>query len=171
LFGSGSESGTVRYITNQPRLGISESVGEFTADTISNGSAGGSAKFATNVPIGSAAATRITAYYTRYGGYIDAVQPNLSVDKDVNHGYRAGTRAAFLFQPNANFSITPRTVYQTVDMKGWNRSDVFNILANPYTTSRPEVELGARRQVTQSEEPTTDRFLLTDFNARYKIPN
>src|SRR5213076_2879599 len=55
LFGSGSESGTVRYITNQPRLGISESVGEFTADTISNGSAGGSAKFATNVPIGSAA--------------------------------------------------------------------------------------------------------------------
>src|SRR5712692_7844614 len=56
LFGSGSESGTVRYITNQPKLGISESVGELTGDTISDGGVAGSAKFATNVPIGSAAA-------------------------------------------------------------------------------------------------------------------
>ena len=170
LFGSGSESGTIRYITNQPRLGISESVGEFTADTISNGSAGGSAKFATNVPIGSAAATRIVAYYTRYGGYIDAVQPNLSVNKDVNHGYRAGTRLSFLFNPNDSLTITPRVLYQKVDMKGWNRIDVFNILGNPYTTTRPAVTLGDRRQFTQIQEPTTDSFLLTDLNASYKLP-
>src|SRR2546428_9404607 len=170
LFGSGSESGTVRYITNQPKLGISESVGELTGDTISNGSAGGSAKFATNVPIGSAAASRIVAYYTRYGGYIDAVQPNLSVNKDVNHGYRAGSRLAFLFKPNDNLTITPRVLYQKVDMKGWNRIDVFNILANPYTTTRPKVTLDDRRQFTQIQEPTTDSFLLTDLNASYKLP-
>src|SRR6266849_142168 len=75
LFGSGSESGTVRYITNQPKIGISESVGELTGDTIGNGGTGGSFKFATNVPMSTLAATRIVAYYTRYGGYIDAVQP------------------------------------------------------------------------------------------------
>src|SRR5713226_8479554 len=142
LFGSGSESGTVRYITNQPKLGISESVGELTGDTISNGGVGGSAKFATNVPIGSAAASRIVAYYTRYGGYIDAVQPNLSVNKDVNHGYRAGTRVSLLYNPNDSLTITPRVLYQKVDMKGWNRIDVFNILGNPYTTTRPAVQLG-----------------------------
>src|SRR5439155_22931301 len=170
LFGSGSESGTVRYITNQPRLGISESVGEFTADTISNGSAGGSAKFATNVPIGSAAATRIVAYYTRYGGYIDAVQPSLNVNKDVNHGYRAGSRLTFLFQPNDSLTITPRVLFQKVDMKGWNRIDVFNILGNPYTTTRPAVQLDDRRQFTQIKEPTTDSFLLSDLNASYKLP-
>src|SRR5213592_1740631 len=100
LFGSGSESGTVRYITNQPKPGVSESVGEFTADTINNGGPGGAAKFATNVPIGSTSAARVAAYYTRYGGFIDAVQPNLSVNKDVNEGYRAGARASLLFQPN-----------------------------------------------------------------------
>ncbi len=171
LFGSGSESGTVRYITNQPKLGISESVGELTGDTISDGSAGGSAKFATNVPIGSAAASRIVAYYTRYGGYIDAVQPNLSVNKDVNHGYRAGTRLSFLLQPIDNLTITPRVLYQKVDMKGWNRIDVFNILGNPYTTTRPAVQLGDRRQFTQIQEPTTDSFLLTDLNATYKLPS
>ena len=170
LFGSGSESGTVRYITNQPKIGISESIGEFTADTISNGGKGGSAKFASNIPMGSAAASRIVAYYTRYGGYIDAVQPNLSVNKDVNHGYRAGSRLAFLFQPNSNLTLTPRVLYQKVDMKGWNRIDVFNILGNPYTTTRPAVQLGDHRQFTQIQEPTTDSFLLTDLNASYKLP-
>src|SRR6185295_10525316 len=50
LFGSGSESGTVRYITNQPILNHSVSVGEFTVDTISGGGVGGSAKAAVNVP-------------------------------------------------------------------------------------------------------------------------
>ncbi|HEY8130847.1 MAG TPA: TonB-dependent receptor, partial [Thermoanaerobaculia bacterium] len=169
LFGSGSESGTVRYITNQPKLSISESVGEFGADTINNGGVGGSAKFATNVAMGSTAATRIAAYYTRYGGYIDAVQPNLSVNKDVNKGYRAGTRAALLFKPNDKLSITPRILYQKVDMKGWNRIDVFNILGNPYTTTRPAVALGDRRQFTQFEEPTTDSFALADVNVSYNL--
>jgi iron complex outermembrane receptor protein len=171
LFGSGSESGTVRYITNQPKLGTNETVGELTGETIQNGGPGGSAKAAVNVPFGTTSAARFVGYYTRYGGYIDAVQPNLSVNKDVNHGYRAGTRLAWLWKPNDDFSITPRIVYQKVDMRGWNRIDVFNILANPYTTTRPAVTLGDRKQFTQFEEPTTDSFLLGDVNASYKVGN
>src|SRR5260221_5642783 len=42
LFGSGSESGTVRYITNQPKPGIKESVAELSADSINDGGTGGS---------------------------------------------------------------------------------------------------------------------------------
>src|SRR5436190_6756094 len=57
LFGSGSLSGTVRYISNQPKIGVSESVGDFSVDSISNGGVGGSVKFATNVPMGTSAAT------------------------------------------------------------------------------------------------------------------
>ena len=144
LFGSGSESGTVRYITNQPKIGVSESVGEFTVESISGGGVGGSAKFATNVPMGTTNAARIVGYYTRYGGFIDAVQPNLSVKKDYNNGYRAGARGSILFKPTDKLSITPRILYQKIDMKGWNRVDVFNILANPFTTSRPKVTLGDR---------------------------
>src|SRR5579859_5021524 len=111
LFGSGSEAGTVRYITNQPKLGISESVSELEGNTIQGGGPGGSIKAATNVPIGTNAAMRVVGYYTRYGGFINAVQPNLSIKKDVNDGYRAGARLSFLFKPTDNTSITPRIVY------------------------------------------------------------
>ena len=169
LFGSGSESGTVRYITNQPKLGSNESVGELTGETIQNGGPGGAAKAAVNIPMGTTAAGRFVGYYTRYGGFINAVQPDLSVNKDVNNGYRAGTRLTFLFQPSANFSITPRLLYQKIDMNGWNRIDAFNILANPYTTTRPAVTLGDHRQFTQIQEPFKDGFLLGDVNASYKL--
>ncbi|HXM79842.1 MAG TPA: carboxypeptidase regulatory-like domain-containing protein, partial [Thermoanaerobaculia bacterium] len=44
LFGSGSESGTLRYITNQPELGVTRFFGEFGGNTISGGNQGGDAK-------------------------------------------------------------------------------------------------------------------------------
>ncbi|HEX7192784.1 MAG TPA: TonB-dependent receptor [Thermoanaerobaculia bacterium] len=169
LFGAGSESGTVRYITNQPQLNTSESVAELTADTIQGGGTGGSLKFAVNSPFGANAAMRLVGYYTNYGGFIDAVQPNLSVKKDVNSGYRAGLRDAFLFKPTQQLTITPRIVYQKIDMSGWNRADVFNILANPYTTTRPKVTLGPLEQFTQFKEPFNDKFMLADVNTTYDL--
>src|SRR5689334_2472215 len=89
LFGAGSASGTLRYITNQPRLGQSETVAELTANSIEDGEPGGSAKVAVNTPLGDKAALRLTAFFNRFGGFIDAVQPNLSVKKDVNSGDRS----------------------------------------------------------------------------------
>ena len=170
LFGSGSLSGTLRYITNQPKLNTSETIADLTLSSVSEGGIGGSAKAAVNVPMGTNAAFRIAAYYTQYGGFIDAVQPDLTVRDDVNGGNRAGARAAILFQPNDRLSITPRLLYQTVQMDGWNRIDAFNILANPYTTSRPKVNLGPdRRQFTQLDEEFTDDFLLGDLNISYDL--
>jgi len=167
LFGSGSLSGTVRYISNQPRLGISSTVADLSLSSIGDGGIGGSAKAAVNVPMGDTAAFRIAAYYTQYGGFIDAVQPDLSVNDDVNGGNRAGARAAILFQPSDRFSITPRLLYQQIEMDGWNRIDAYNILANPFTTSRPAVNLGERGQFTQLEEEFSDEFLLGDLNLSY----
>ncbi|HET7712405.1 MAG TPA: TonB-dependent receptor [Thermoanaerobaculia bacterium] len=167
LFGSGSLSGTVRYISNQPKIGTRESVAELNLSSIADGGIGGSAKYAGNFPIGDRNAARLAAYYTRYGGFIDAVQPSLQVNEDVNTGYRAGARLGFRFEPNDRLSLTPRILYQQVETDGWNRIDVFNILANPYTTTRPKVELGERRQFTQFEEPFTDDFLLGDLSVEY----
>ena len=169
LFGSGSLSGTVRYISNQPRLNTSSTVADLTLSSIGDGGIGGSAKAAVNVPMGSTAAFRIAAYYTQYGGFIDAVQPDLSVNDDVNGGSRAGARAAVLFQPGDRLSITPRLLYQQIEMDGWNRIDAYNILANPYTTSRPAVDLGRRGQFTQLDEEFSDEFLLADVNVSYDI--
>jgi iron complex outermembrane receptor protein len=167
LFGSGSLSGTVRYISNQPQIGVSDGFGEFSISGIDGGDYGGTAKVAVNVPLGDSSATRITAYYTSYAGYMDAVQPDLSVNDDVNSGDRTGVRWAFRFEPSDKLSITPRLVYQEVDMDGWNRKDDFNILANPYTTTRPAVNLGERQLFTQFEEPFTDEFLLGDLTIEY----
>ena len=59
----------------------------------------------------------------------------------LSTGTRTGVRAAVRWEPNDKFSITPRIVYQRVETDGWNRIDDFNILANPFTTTRPAVTL------------------------------
>ena len=84
LFGAGSLSGTVRYISNQPELGVKKFFGEVSGNTISGGSLGGDAKLGFNLPLGEKAALRVASYFNHMGGYIDAVQPDLSVKEDVN---------------------------------------------------------------------------------------
>src|SRR5919108_1525473 len=148
LFGSGSLSGTVRYITNQPELGIRRGFAELGLSTVSNGNQGGNVKLGFNLPIGDRAALRVASYFDRLPGFIDAVQPNLTVKKDVNDGYRSGVRAAVRFESSDRLTITPRIVFQRVETNGWNRIDDFNILANPFTTTRPAVTLGDRKQFT-----------------------
>jgi len=167
LFGSGSLAGTVRYISNQPELGVSSTFGEVGVNTIRDGASGNTSKLGFNAPLGDKAAFRIVGYSNALAGWMDAVQPNFHVNQDVNGGNRTGVRAAVKFAPSGHFSITPRLVYQKVHMDGWNRHDAFNILANPYTTSRQAVTLGPRQLFTQAEEPFTDEFLLGDVNLRY----
>ena len=91
------------------------------------------------------------------------------MQEDVNDGFRTGVRAAFQIEPNDRLSMRPRILYQKVGMDGWNRIDMFNILANPYTTTRPAVTLGERQQFTQLEEKFTDDFFLGDFSLTYKF--
>jgi iron complex outermembrane receptor protein len=169
LFGSGSESGTVRYITNPPKIGATEAFGEFSANGTSGGDPGGSTKIAVNAPVGATSALRVAAYYSKVGGFVDAVQPGLSVKEDVNSSDRSGARLALRVQPNEQFTITPRVIYQKVKADGWNRADAFNILGNEFTTTRPAVKLGEREQFTQIEEPFTDKLLLVDLNLEYKF--
>jgi iron complex outermembrane recepter protein len=168
LFGSGSLAGTVRYITNQPEFGLHSTFAEVgSSQILGGGGAGVNVKVGSNVPIGDKAAARVALYYNRLGGYMDAVQPNLRVDKNVNSGWRTGFRGSMRYAPSDRFTITPRVVYQTVRMNGWNRIDAFNILANPYTTTRPPITLGERELFTQLPEPFTDNYLLGDVNMRY----
>ncbi|MGI9037496.1 MAG: TonB-dependent receptor, partial [Gemmatimonadota bacterium] len=169
LFGAGSLAGTVRYITNQPQLGVTSYFGELGANRIDGGGTGGDIKAGFNVPIGDKTAARVVAYRTQYGGYMDAVQPDFSVNDDANDGSRTGVRAAVRIVPDEEqrISITPRVTFQRLDVNGWNRIDAFNILANPFTTSRPPVALGERELFTQIEEPVTDDFLLGDLNVQY----
>ena len=40
-----------------------------------------------------------------------------------------------LWKPTENVTITPRLVYQNIDMDGFNREEFFNLFANPYATT------------------------------------
>ena len=169
LFGSGSLSGTVRYISAQPELGATRTFGEVGVNQARGGSTGNTAKLGFNVPLGDKSALRIVGYSNELSGWSDAVQPNFHVNDNVNGGNRTGARVGWRFEPNARFSVTPRIVYQKVRMEGWNRKDDFNILANPYTTTRPAIGLGPRELFTQQAEPFTDEFTLADVNLSYAL--
>ena len=169
LFGSGSLSGTVRYITNQPKLDKFESTVEGTLSGVQGGEVGGDLKGVVNMPLGPTAALRVAAYGSQFPGFIDAIQPGGSVDKNVNDGWRAGIRASLLFKPTDDLTITPRVIYQKTDVDGFNRVDIFNILGNEFTTTRPRVQLGGTKQFTQLQEKFKDKFFLADLNLQYDM--
>lgn len=165
LFGSGSVGGTIRYITNQPNLQNKEGSFEANLNTVTDGGVGGSVKGMINVPFGDGkAALRVVGYYTEYAGYIDALGENDTKKKDVNDGTRIGVRAAITWEPNDSWVITPRVIYQEIDFDGFNRQEAFNLFANPYTTTRPAIQLDKREQYLLLEEEFSDDTFLADLN-------
>lgn len=182
LFGSGSIGGTVRYITNQPQLNVNEAKAQLDLNTIDGGSNGGHFKTAFNAPVGEKAAVRVVTYGTQYPGFIDALREGGGVNNDVNDGDRWGGRIAFLWQPTSNLSVTPRVLYQNIDMGGFNREEVFNLFANPYTNTmsnrpsqiterRPPVRLGRRQQFLLLNETFEDKTMILDNVIKWTFDN
>jgi iron complex outermembrane receptor protein len=169
LFGAGSSSGTVRYITAAPKIGSFGASVDLDFNTVTDGEAGGSIRGSVNVPIGENAAMRAVAYRTELPGFIDSVYPDRSTREDVNSGSRTGGRLAFRFEPNPNLVITPRVVYQKLETDGYPRIDVYNILGNPYTTTETPVDPGEREQVTQFREGLTDEFTMGDLKLEFGL--
>lgn len=169
LFGAGSSSGTVRYITRQPQLGKFEGAAEVGGYTGSDTDFGGGVKGAVNLPMGETTALRVVGYYDQLAGFIDSVYPGRSVREDVNSGDKYGARIALLLQPNENVSITPRIVYQKLETDGYPRIDFYNILGNQYTTTQPAVTPGRRGQVTQFREGIDDEFKLADLKMEFGL--
>ena len=162
LFGAGSTSGTVRYITRQPQLGEFEGAAEAGAYTGTDTDFGYNLRGVVNLPMSDIAALRVVGYYNELAGFIDSVYPGRGTREDVNSGEKMGTRVALLIQPNENLSITPRIVYQKLETDGYPRIDHYNILGNPFTTTQPAVNPGRRGQVTQIPEGIDDEMTLAD---------
>jgi iron complex outermembrane recepter protein len=169
LFGAGSESGTLRYITKAPKLGVSEGNIEATGDVATGGDFAGSMRGVVNVPIGSAVALRAVGYYDRTPGFIDAVQPGGGVNKNVNTSERTGGRFALMWKATEDLTVEPRLIVQSLGTGGFPRVDLYNILANPYTTTQPAVTLDDRQQFTQQPEGINDQFQLADLKLDYDL--
>jgi len=169
LFGSGSVGGTIRYITNKPDGDAFDASIALDLNTITDGGTGGSIKGMVNIPLGDGgAALRIVGYTTEYAGWIDARMESGGWQSDVNDGNRTGLRATLAFDIGDSITITPRIVYQEIETGGFNRQEVFNLYANPYTTGaegtpREPIQLGARQQHLLLNEEFTDETLLADL--------
>ncbi|MEL0251130.1 MAG: TonB-dependent receptor [Novosphingobium sp.] len=158
LFGSGSVGGTVRYITNQPKLGATE--GQVAADVnvLDGGDVGYSAKGAVNVPLGENAALRVVGYGEHFAGFINAVGP--AAGKNINDGERYGVRAALLFEPVAGLKITPRVVYQDIKTNGFNRAEVYHLYQSPLAGAPA---LPENTQYLKLREQFRDKTTLADL--------
>ncbi|WP_262689631.1 TonB-dependent receptor [Kordiimonas aestuarii] len=162
LFGSGSVGGTIRYITNQPNVEEFEGNVEGDLNTVSGGGTGGHIKAMANLPISDGtSAVRVVAYHTEYAGFIDAHRPSGNITENVNSGSRTGGRVAFTFKPSDTLTITPRVIYQEIDMDGFNRQEVYNVYANPYMDEPTTFE--GREQFLKLREGFKDETLIADL--------
>jgi outer membrane receptor protein involved in Fe transport len=171
LFGSGSVGGTIRYITNQPDPEAFEGVVEVGADTVTDGGTGSQIKGMVNLPLGESAALRVVAYNTNYGGYIDALGIDGAVWEDINSGNRTGGRAALRWEVGDTLTITPRVVFQEIDMDGFNRQEVYSLYANPYTTTWPAIQMGERQQYLRLQERFKDETMIADVTVEAGFNN
>jgi len=167
LFGSGSVGGTVRYITNQPKIGVVEGSVEGGISVLKGGDIGWDSKAAVNVPISDTFAARIVGYYSHFGGFVDAVGP--AAGKNINDGNRFGTRVSLLWEPAPGVTVTPRFVFQRATANGFNRQDEYNLYDNQFTTGAGGTDLGRRTVYLKVPEKFRDQTTLADLTASYDM--
>lgn len=73
LYGSGSMGGTIKLVTNQPKLGTFEGATSASVSNTSHGKTNGSASLMLNLPIGDTAAFRLVATEKYLSGWIDRI--------------------------------------------------------------------------------------------------
>ena len=171
LFGSGSIGGTIRYITNRPDTEAFDASVEVSVNSVTDGGNGHHLKGMVNFPLSDNAALRAVAYSTNYGGFVDALGEGGAIWEDVNSGSRTGGRLALRWEVSDTLTITPRVIFQEIDMNGFNRQEVYNIYANPFTTTRPAVQLGEREQYLRLQEGFDDEISIFDITAESSHDN
>lgn len=83
LFGASSQTGTVRLITNKPRVGEFEAGFDLKTSFTDGGEPSNSVEAFLNLPVSDAVAVRVAAYNDRQGGWIDNVPGTYTGDIEV----------------------------------------------------------------------------------------
>lgn len=146
LYGAGSLAGTIRLITNKPKLDKFEFGYDVEANKYGKGDFGGQLESYINVPVSDTMAIRAMGYYRRDGGYIDNTpnngtfndgssstlslgddNPNTSytldnsdiAKDDYNTIKEFGGRFQLLWQPVDGWDITPEITAQKQVANGY----------------------------------------------------
>ncbi|MGH8221797.1 MAG: TonB-dependent receptor, partial [Woeseiaceae bacterium] len=127
LFGSSSQSGTIRYVTNKPDFAGYSSQIDVEGGTTKGGEESYDVSGHVNIPISDTFAIRAVGFYAYEGGYVDNVLgPNLSgtatnadvVEEDWNDLETKGGRLAARWQISPQWESTLSLVSQYGHTKG-----------------------------------------------------
>jgi outer membrane receptor protein involved in Fe transport len=148
LYGAGSMGGTIKLITNQPKLGTFEGNAAVDASQTTGGSTNGSGSLMVNIPLGEISALRLVTtdkyisgwidrkviaagdfpyptnfgncgvYYCNRGDVQDA--PVATDVKGSNLERFVSARGTLLVQPMDTLSVTGTFMYQRIDADGYN---------------------------------------------------
>ena len=133
LFGAGSEGGTVRFITSEPSLTQQSTYVRSEVATLRNGTLNYEGGVASGGPIvDDRIGFRVSAFYRREGGWIDAVNGSYqildptgasygnsvaftktqTIAQDINWNRTVALRAALKFTPTDSLAVAPSVFYQ-----------------------------------------------------------
>jgi iron complex outermembrane recepter protein len=111
LFGAGAEAGVVRYITNKPKLDVTEAAVNVGYATTAHGDRSSNLDATLNIPlISERLAVRGVIYTERRGGYIDNIRATFArAPTDEGIGYAGGQIPADSVALN-NFSLAANAI-------------------------------------------------------------
>jgi outer membrane receptor protein involved in Fe transport len=150
LYGSGSMGGTIKVITNKPKLDSFEGSVQGTASDTEGGGGNYSGNLMLNLPIGNLFALRVVASDLYRSGWIDLVTlnpfpvslasssfgsltgaPVQSVIHKANDEKLTSGRAALLFQPSEDLSVIATALTQHMALGGYDLVDSTPTSADP----------------------------------------
>ena len=142
LYGSGSMGGTIRVITNEPKLGAFEGSAQGIGSYTDGGGGNGSGNLMLNLPVGDMFAVRVVLSDLYRSGWIDniavspfpvtignPVQGNVLAAPVTNVIHNANTeklwtaRLSVLFKPNDDLSVLLTGMSQSLKLGGYDLID------------------------------------------------
>ena len=145
LFGGGSQAGAIRYITNKPKLGVTEGNVNAGYGVTAGGDPNNNLNATLNLPFGDNIALRATIFSDHRGGYISNVPDTISVPpvtvavpggppvrpgsppannagisgSNLNTSNIAGARISALFKFNDDWNLLLQQNYQHFEADGY----------------------------------------------------
>jgi iron complex outermembrane receptor protein len=168
LFGSGSEGGTVRFITNDPSVTHASFYGRGELSGTEGGGVNYEAGAATGGPIvQDKLGFRISADYRHDSGWVDHCVPAVAMagcasiaEKGANTIDTSVFRGALLWKPTDWLSIEPSLHYQKYHQA--NPSEIELDISDPGN--------GVFRQAHSKDEPITDQLLIPSLKMEADLP-
>lgn len=160
LYGASAMGGLLKYVTNDPDLGVLGGRVGMGVSAVDGASANGSeARAMVNVPIiKDQLAARLSVSNNRTPGYIDNA---LTGQSDINRTQQQYGRAAVLWQPNADFKLKFSALRQKIDAKDVSRVSLDAVTEQPI--------YGAKTAGKRADEPFINRFDYYSLSLGYDL--